>query len=289
MSHPRCSIIIPVRDEAALLPRSAVAAIASAEEVGARIVWVCNGCRDTSAAILRGLLAESGLCDVHEVLETPVAGKAHALQIGDDASGSVFPRVYLDADTFLHPGDLKRLIEPLTTGKADLVSPLRHYATTGVSWLAARMAEVWESLPHRHETAFVGVICLSRQARDAWGDWPDVTGDDIFIAAQVPPDRRMILTGAVATTPAPPDFAAWVRMRARWKHGEDEISAHGLHPPRATNQRQALLGLLLTGRTFPGALAFITARALGPLLYRPAPGKGWNPARLQTPRHLTGR
>lgn len=46
------SIILPVCNEETMLPQTVPKLLASANEVGAHILWVCNGCTDDSAEIL---------------------------------------------------------------------------------------------------------------------------------------------------------------------------------------------------------------------------------------------
>ena len=86
---PTCGVVVPVRDEADLLPRTVPALLEAASGERARIVWVCNGCTDDSVSRIRSL-AGSGA----EILVLAEAGKAAALQAGDEALGGVFPRVY---------------------------------------------------------------------------------------------------------------------------------------------------------------------------------------------------
>src|SRR5512142_1556560 len=101
------SVIVPAHDEAVVLPRLLARLCGpgpaprqpDADRPPVRIVVVCNGCTDATAAIARTYP------DVL-VLETPVASKREALRRGDERAGDDFPRIYLDADVELGRDDV---------------------------------------------------------------------------------------------------------------------------------------------------------------------------------------
>lgn len=262
VSAPWLSVVVPVRDEAMVLPVTAPALLAAAEGANARIVWVCNGCVDGSAELIRKLAPGA------ELIELSDPGKTAALQAADDLLGDLFPRIYLDADVRLAPGDLVRLTAPLLDGGADLVGPVHAFDTSGAAALSRMIADCWVALPHARENGFIGALGVSTGGRACWGRFPDVIGDDIFMSAMIAPDRRRIVPQVVAVSQAPRDFFGWVRMRARWRRGEIELARLGIRPPAAPTQRAALLSRLLRPRTAPGALAFVAARLLAEAMAR---------------------
>lgn len=254
---PTYGIIVPVRNEAALLPVTVRKLLEATADDPARIIWVCNGCDDDSAAVIRRHAGPGA-----EVIELAEPGKTRALQAGDEALGALFPRVYLDADTWLRPGDFARLLAPLQDGAAELVAPRLRLDTAGTSGLSARIGACWLALPHARTTAFSNAIGLSAAGRARWDRWPAITGDDIFVSATIPAHRKRIVPEALATTSMPRDFIGWVRMRARWRKGERELAALGLSPPQAAGQKAALLRRMRTPRLALGAWAFVAARLL---------------------------
>lgn len=280
---PAYGIIVPVRNEAAVLPVTVPGLLAATRGDRVRIVWVCNGCTDGSAALIRRLAGQGagqGAAGWRaEVIELDRPGKTAALQAGDEALGDLFPRLYLDADTWLRPGDPARLMQPLVSGAADLVAPGLRFDTAGASPLSVRIGACWLSLPHARTAAFSNAIGLSAAARALWDRWPDITGDDIFVSATVPARRRLIVPEAQATIGMPAGFAGWVRMRARWRRGEAELARLGLSPPRPAQQRFALLRQMLSARTAPGAWAFAAARVLAALSPTGAAASAWLPDR----------
>lgn len=271
---PAYGIIVPVRNEAAMLQMTVPKLLAAVKGDNARIIWVCNGCSDDSAAVIRRAVGLEA-----EVIELAQPGKTAALQAGDDALGSLFPRLYLDADTSLNPGDPALLLQPVFSGAADLVAPRLRFDTTGASALSVRIGACWMSLPHAMTSAFSNAIGLSSAARGLWDRWPEITGDDIFVSAVVPSHRKRIVSEAVATIGMPASFAGWVRMRARWLKGEAELARLGLLLPRPEQQKFSLLRRMAAPDTAIGAWAFALARILATMSPTDAGASVWLPDR----------
>lgn len=270
---PEFGIVVPVRNEAQRLRHTVPALLAEIADAEGHLVYVCNDCADGSADLVREMAGSSAT-----VIETPTPGKTGALQLGDEALGAVFPRFYIDADVTLARGTIHAMCQVLQEGQADLVAVRRVHLTQDVTAVSAHIARTWDALPFARQAGFLGAIGLSASGRAAWDRWPDVMGDDIFVAASVPADRRMILPGFTASTSPPSDFRGWVRMRARWRRGEVQLRAMGLDPPRAEGQRAALLRRMLNPSQALGAWAFVAARLLVPLV-RMTPGNNWLPDR----------
>lgn len=258
-----CGIVVPVRNEALVLDETVPALLAAARGTRARVVWVCNGCTDDSADRIRRHAGPGA-----EIIVRDAPGKTGALQAGDEALGDLFPRLYLDADACLGPGDLASLMTPLRTGAAEMTGARYAFDTASATRLSERMALCWLALPHAKEGCFVGAIGLSASGRSRWRDWPDVAGDDIFAVSMVPPALRMIVRDARVTTRPPPDFVSWIRTRRRWIEGERQLRTLGLEAPRSDGQRAALLARMVTPRTMSGAWAFALARICAGLTAR---------------------
>lgn len=268
------SIVVPTRNEAKTLVYTVPALLKAAETISAKIVWVCNGCSDDSASIIRRLTG----CE-NSVIEIETAGKTAALNAGDRVMKDLFPRFYIDADALVDEHTLQALLVPLENEQADMVSPRQVFDTDKSSKRSARIAHCWMSLPHARETAFAVVIGLSKQGRSYWDKFPPVSGDDIFMSAKIPPARRMLVPDETVRIPAPGKTMDWVRTRARWLKGEREIQRIGLSIPRSNNQRSALRHQLTQSRTRLGAVEFILVRVLANF-YRIDPREpAWIPSR----------
>lgn len=165
---------------------------------------MCNGCSDNSAAVIHLLAGRTA-----EEIELVQPGKANALQAGHDPLGDLYPRHYLDADTWRRPGEPDRLMQPLKSGVADLVEPRLCFDTFGASPLSARIGTCWLSLPHARMVAFSIAIGLSAAARTLWDRWPKITGDDIFVSTTVPAKGNLVWGPAAGGKDA---FAVLIRL-----------------------------------------------------------------------------
>ena len=266
-------LVVPVRNDAAALRETLPCLLSEMSGLPVRPVWVCNGCIDESAQVIRTLAGSDA-----KIIELSQPGKTGALQAGDEALNGLFPRFYLDADVILSPGALSALLRPLREGRADLVAARRIHTAHGVSALSAAMARTWDSLPFAHQAAFLGAVGVSEAGRSSWGRWPNVMGDDVFMASSIAPHRRAMVPQVTASTRPPANFIGWVRMRARWLQGEAELVDLGLAAPKAHGQRNALLRQMLMPESALGAWAFAAARLLAPL-YRNSAAPDWQPDR----------
>lgn len=271
-----CGIIVPVRDEMSVLLETIPALLVAAQGERPRIVWVCNDCRDDSANVIRRLAGPDA-----EVIEISTPGKTLALQAGDDAlgMGDLFPRIYLDADTSLRPGDITRLLRPLRMDRADLVAASHAFDLSRASPVSAAIARCWLALPFARKSAILGAVGVSRRGRALWSNWPEVTADDMFMAAKVPRTRQLMVADAIATTRPPSTFSGWVRMRIRWLRGERQLRDLGLHPPGVGGQRKDLLRRLVRPGSLLGAFAFCLARVLATPFTWYQVGVCWKPDR----------
>lgn len=265
----RCAVIVPVRDEAAALARTAPALRTATRDLDAQVIYVLNATTDGSAAVIR-----SAFGDAAAVIEEPRAGKARALDRGDREADR-WPRFYMDADVAPAPDALRLLLGPLLAGDADLVAP-RLVSDPGRG-SARRVAGVWLSLPYARKARFQGLVGLSRTGRGAWGHWPDLIADDRFAALSVPADRRRIVPDAAAEMPLPRTLGAWIRVRARWLRGERELARSGLLPTADAGHGGALRRRLRRPTHWPDLALYAAVRVLAvPVcLWEEATDAGW--------------
>src|SRR5688572_25787192 len=104
------SVVIPAHNEEAVIARCLAALVRGARDGELDVVVVCNGCSDRTAQAARGFGASV------TVIETDVASKVHALNLGDAAARS-FPRFYIDADVVLPLEHLRQLAAVLNDGR----------------------------------------------------------------------------------------------------------------------------------------------------------------------------
>ena len=87
----RISVVIPAHNEEAVIGRCLQNLLEGAEPDELEFVVVGNGCKDATATAARSFGPPV------RVIETPVASKSNALNLGD-AAAQIFPRAYIDAD-----------------------------------------------------------------------------------------------------------------------------------------------------------------------------------------------
>src|SRR4051795_10210836 len=106
---PVASIIVPAHNEAASIGRCVAALTDGARPGEFEMVVVCNGCTDRTAAEARRFEARGVT-----VVETDVASKVHALNLGE-AAAHAFPRLYVDADVVIDRASVLTIVASLIT------------------------------------------------------------------------------------------------------------------------------------------------------------------------------
>lgn len=251
---PPFTVIVPAREEAAVLTRTAPALARALHGHDSQVVYVLNGRPDGGAEVIRAAFGKAAT-----VIETERPGKARALTVGDHAA-DCSPRFYLDADVTVAPDVFAPLLEALGRGGAELVAPRLVCGASGGP-LARRVAATWLSLPYARDARFQGLLGLSAVGRARWGDWPDLIADDRFAALMVPAERRCVVPEAVAEMPLPRSLVAWIGVRSRWLRGQRELTRLGLMPMREAGHGAALaLAAQCPGR-WPDLALYLAVRA----------------------------
>lgn len=206
-SWPDVAVVVPARDEAAVLPATLPTLLAQDYPGAFRIVLVDDASRDGTADIARRLVARAGEVDngtrlrVTSSTEPPPGwtGKLWALNHGIQQAGDVEYLLLTDADIAHGRGMLRALVEAATTQRLDLVSQMARLRTrTGwesliipafVYFFALLHPFRWVNDPRsRVAAAAGGCILVHREALSAAGGLSDVRGaviDDIAVASLI--------------------------------------------------------------------------------------------------------
>jgi len=252
------SVIVPVHDEASLLPETVPRLLAGLPP-DTELVFVCNGCRDASPALIRALAGDRA-----RLLVLPQAGKTAAMRAGE-AAVSAFPVFYLDADVWVDGATVAALAATLDREGLELVSPRLVPDTRGAGRLARGVTEVWTALPHMRVAGFHNLLGLSRAGRARFGAIPDVRADDDYMAAHVPQAARRVVGDCTAVIRPPRSLASWIRVRARWASSQRELRRLGATAPATPGQLSALWSMAVAGRGLDVA-AYAAVRGLAPVL-----------------------
>jgi glycosyltransferase involved in cell wall biosynthesis len=254
----RASVIIPAHDEAAAIDRVLESLQADPAWDDLEVIVVCNGCRDDTAerAMAHG--------PVVRVVETPVASKANALNLGDRVA-TAFPRVYLDADVVLSPGGISALAATLdATGQPVGALPIR-FDTAGAGRLARWYHEAWSSAPHfGNGHVGAGLYALSAAGRARFDQFPSDaidSADDLFVMRLFGAPERAVAPGWFAPG-LPRTVRDLVRVRRRHLRARralvravDEGTVPVVEPVEAG--RSWLLELARRPRRWPALATFV--------------------------------
>ena len=171
---PVASVIIPAHNEAEVIGRCLDALFAGIEPAELEVIVVCNGCADDTAALARS----SG--HPVRVIELRTASKVSALREGDMAART-FPRLYLDADVVLSGSSARKVAERLNAGAVAARPPVV-YSSSQSSAPVRRYFRARSQMPSLLGSLWgAGVYGLSAAGRGRFGDFPDVTADDLWV------------------------------------------------------------------------------------------------------------
>lgn len=190
-----------------------------------RVIVVDNGSTDNTVEIAQSWVPRFEALG-HEmlVLHTEKANKCAALNTGDRAAAGEC-RIYLDADTELSSNCVASVVAALTDGSGiGLCSP-RMEVAAGKSWVTRRYARVWTSLPWvSGDVIGGGFYAVGAQARQRWGEFPDLLSEDSFAQAQFRLHERRIIPESKFVIRLPEGFRDLVKVRARWISGNRQLA-----------------------------------------------------------------
>ncbi len=137
------TLLIPAWNEASVIGRTLTCLQTGLARGQLKIVVIANACQDQTAAVARRAAPDA------VVLETPVPGKCHALNLGLAHAVPGQPVICLDADLDVTAADLLALIAPLLNGSAmaacgDGGNGGHQKVTAG--WCCATWAAIWRAL-----------------------------------------------------------------------------------------------------------------------------------------------
>jgi len=275
---PGYSVIVPARDEAAVIPALLRAIGVDRPEPHRQVLVLCNGCTDDTAALARRL--GPGL----DVLERAEPGKAGAIAAGLAAARHETV-IVVDADVTISGAALDALALALADAEVWAVSPAVTFDLAGCDWWVRRYYRVFARHPYLQSgVGGAGVYGLSAEGRAAVGSFPPVRSDDGLVRGLIPPARQRRVawdeTGrGVASQVRPPrHLAQLLRAEARWRRGDGELAALGLATPRFPR----FLGTALRRReiTLADVAVYALVKLAGRLLAAwPGRSDAWRPER----------
>jgi glycosyltransferase involved in cell wall biosynthesis len=221
------SIVVPAHNEANVICRGLRALTDGAEPGELEVIVICNGCTDATAELARGVGGPV------KVIETSVASKAHALNLGDRAAAG-FPRLYVDGDVTLSLDSVRALVRRLDQGDVLAAAPRHQMDLSRCSWAVRAFYDVDSRLPTQQVgIGGSGVYALSAAGRARFQEFPRITADDAFVRLQFQPRERARVDEARSVVTPPRELAGVVSIKTRSHYGNHELN--WLYPELAQN------------------------------------------------------
>lgn len=237
------SVVIPAHNEESVIGRC-LEALTSPEVITAapelfEIVVVCNGCTDETAAV-----AQKFPCVT--VIEIPESSKVAALNAGDSAV-TKFPRIYLDADSELSNLSAWSMLRQAAdhSGPAIFSASVK-FDTSRCSVLTRSFSRCAQRTSFG-ESSIIGrgVYTLNAAGRARFEKFPELVGDDYFVASLFNVGEQIINPCATVVVRPPGDILSLVRVRGRVYYGNWEA---GLERSRFVSSHQGWRNLVYAAR-----------------------------------------
>jgi glycosyltransferase involved in cell wall biosynthesis len=213
------SVVIPAHNESSVIARTLHSITAAAQPGELDLIVVCNGCNDDTAAVARRFGPPV------RVLDTNIAAKTHALNLGDEAARG-FPRIYADADVVITMETIRTLARRLERGDVLAVAPTPNFDLAGCSWPVRACYEIRSRLPSAQEgIGGSGVYALSEAGRERFREFPTLTADDGYVRIQFQPEERETLRSASSTVFPPRTIKDLIATKTRAHYGSFELAS----------------------------------------------------------------
>lgn len=180
--------------------------------VSVEIIVVCNGCTDNSVAFIQEQYPN--VC----VVETSVASKVHALNLGDDKA-NYFPRVYLDADIYIRAEDLVTLGSELNISSQMAASPRIRFNTDNASFMVKQYYKAAYWSDYNQFDLLSNVIALSKQGHIRLGKFPQVMADDEYLRCLFSNNEKFLSKVSTYTFYTPRNLGGLLKILSRARLG----------------------------------------------------------------------
>lgn len=230
----RATIVIPAHNEAAVIARTLHPLRALVQSQSVKLVVVANACSDETAQIA------AQLCPKAVVIDTPVPGKTHALNLGLAHAPSDLPLICIDADLEVTPAAILALIAAIEAGAHAAIGRME-VNVVGASAAVRAYQRAWAHNPYFTTGKFGGVFALSPNAVARLFPLPDVVGDDEFLRRSIPATDVALVPECCFVAQSPRSLASLFATRKRALRGARQLGAMGLAAPQSSALRAMLL------------------------------------------------
>jgi len=215
------AVIIPAHNEAGVIARTLTALAPLIELEGIEVIVVCNGCHDATASIARRFEGVT-------VLETARGSKPEAMNLGD-ATATVWPRLYLDADIEIETHAVLAVFAALSEPGVLAARAQYAYDVTGATWPVRAYYRARARIPAPARRLWgAGGYATNERGHRRFGTFAAVTADDSWFDEQFTADEKRVVptTPMLVRTPRDIDGLLAVLSRQRRGYLEIGISSH---------------------------------------------------------------
>ncbi|OBV11217.1 glycosyltransferase [Erythrobacter dokdonensis] len=258
------TVIIPAHNEEAVIARCLNVLLADVPaDSKMQVIIAANGCSDDTVAIARKVAPGA------VVLDLPVGSKTAAMNAAN-REALYFPRIYLDADVQCSYDSLQAVAQVLREPGIMTAAPALRMDLSRSNWLARAYYRVWLTQPYV-KRALVGSGCfgLSKAAYERIGDFPPITGDDIWVYSRFSETERRNIANDAEGRPvwflvSPPRRAIdQIRVETRRRLGNEQVLRDYPSPHYAgSNNAGDLYDALHEGASVLDVLIYLAIKAV---------------------------
>jgi hypothetical protein len=201
-------------------------------------------------------------------LETPVASKSAAINLGD-RTASHFPRFYVDADVEVSVEAIRETCQELARENVMAASPRIAWNLRRSNWFVRAFYLVWRQQPYFDDGRLgSGVYALSEEGHRRLGKIPDITADDEYVRTLFKKNERATAFQQEFVVTPPTSLRELVNIKTRSRRGNQQIrnKFEELNHDSGTRKAQFLLRILARPQLwhrFPVYLAVVLATEVG--------------------------
>lgn len=248
---PTCSVIIPAYNEENCIGATLRALTKGLCVREFDIIVVCNGCSDNTAEAAIAAFPQA------RVIETEVASKTHALNIGVQEAHCETV-VFLDADIKTTASSVRLLLSALRATRQHLAYGKASFRTTKCSAPVRSFYKAWKLNPYFDGGKVGGFFAVSKAGLNSLGRFPRVTNDDEYVRRKLMA-KSVFVPAATYIVEPPRTVLSLIKVRSRVYRGNRELTS--LSVPVAVNQRHEngyrfLRRLMSTPSAWGGACVF---------------------------------
>ncbi|GIX19303.1 MAG: hypothetical protein KatS3mg120_0979 [Erythrobacter sp.] len=258
------TLIIPAHNEAAVIARCLRTILADAPaDHRMQIIVAANGCTDRTAEIARSAAPDA------TVLDLPTGSKTAAMNAANRIARH-FPRIYLDADVQCSYSSLLAVAQALLEPGVMAAAPALRMDLSRSNWFVRAYYRVWLTQPYvKRNLVGSGCFGLSEEAYARIGDFPPITGDDIWVYSRFAEAERRNVAHDSAGRPtwflvSPPRRARdQIRVETRRRLGNEQLLKHYPSPHYSgSNSFADLRDALREGASLIDICVYLAIKAL---------------------------